>query len=261
MRVVLKRSCKCFCYYSENVMFEVEKTIVPLPLERESDVVKSFFGLISHKTYKQLENNVDSILHYKEIDYFSSLKFLKRKMDYLTGCYIAKYVIGKYLNEDNLASIQISSGVFRHPFIRYNGWEIPGVSVSHSDEYSGAVVFPQWHPMGFDIEKVDNEKVDIIKKQLTERELELLLNEDRDDVKTYCQIWAIKEALSKALKCGLTTPFSVLEMDKVEFNESSKISCHFKNFGQYKSYSFLLNDYAFAIVMPKNTAMSFLISC
>ena len=238
-------------------MFEVEKTIIPLPLERESDSVKSFFGLISHETYRDLESNVGSILHNKEINYFSSLKFLKRKMDYLTGCYIAKTVIGKYLNEDNLSSIQISSGVFRHPFIRYEGWEIPGVSVSHSDEYSGAVVFPQWHPMGFDIEKISEEKVETIKKQLTDREIELLENEKRDDTNTYCQIWAIKEALSKALKCGLTTPFSVLEIDRVEFNESSKVACHFRNFGQYRSYSFLFKDYAFAIVMPKNTVMSF----
>lgn len=238
-------------------MFEVEKKILSLQLEQKKDAVKSFFGIISHDTYKMLEENVESILHKAELPYFASLKFLKRKKDYLTGCYIAKSIIAKYLNEKNLSSIQISSGIFRHPFIRYQGWEIPGVSVSHSDEYSGAIVFPQWHPMGFDIEKVSEMKTDIIKKQLTEAELDLIKQSNRDDVNIYCQIWAIKEALSKSLKCGLTTPFSILEIDKAEFSDNDKIQCHFKNFGQYRSYSFIMNGYAFALVMPKNTVMSF----
>jgi phosphopantetheinyl transferase (holo-ACP synthase) len=237
-------------------MLDVEKTILSLQLEGKKDSVKAFFGLVSHDSYKVLEKNLESILHEAELPYFSSLKFLKRKKDYLTGCFIAKSMIAKYLDEKNLSSIQISSGVFKHPFIRYQGWEIPGVSVSHSDEYSGAIVFPQWHPMGIDIEKINISKHDIIKTQLTIDEVNILQKNDRDNIDTYCQIWAIKEALSKSLKCGLTTPFSVLEIDKVEFADGGKIQCHFKNFGQYRSYSFLMNGYAIALVMPKNTVMN-----
>ena len=237
-------------------MLDIDKTILSLQLEGNKDPVKAFFGLISHDAYKQLENNVESILHEAELPYFSSLKFLKRKKDYLTGCYIAKSVIAKYLNEKNLSSIQISSGVFKHPFIRYQGWEIPGVSVSHSDDYSGAIVFPQWHPMGIDIEKINTAKLDIIKRQLTDEEINIIQKNGMDSIDTYCQMWAIKEALSKSLKCGLTTPFSILEIDKVEFGDNGKIQCHFKNFGQYRSYSFLLNGYAIALVMPKNTVMN-----
>ncbi len=236
-------------------MFEIKKSIFSLDLERKQDEVKALFGLISHDTYQHLENNVETFLHDNEMPYFSSIKYKKRKKDYLTSCYIAKSVIAKYLNESNLSSIQISSGIFKHPFIRYNGWEIPGVSLSHSDGFSGALAFPQWHPMGIDIEKIDNEKVEIIKSQLTEDELDLVKQNDTDNVKTYCQIWTIKEALSKSLKCGLTAPFSILEIDKVKFNNNGYIQCHFKNFGQYRSYSFTVNGYALAIVMPKKTEM------
>jgi phosphopantetheinyl transferase len=237
-------------------MKELKSSIISLNLKTDEESIVAFLGHISRETYPQLEKDVDSFLHDKELQYFSTRKFEKRKKDYLTGCYVAKSVVAEYLNETDLAAIEIESGLFNQPVVKYEGWNIPGVSLSHSHEWSAALSFPLGHPMGLDIEKLDFQKLDILKSQMTEYEIDLIQESGMDKSEGYCQIWTMKEALSKVLGCGLTVPFSVLEIAKPRFQKNGKGRCYFKNFGQYKCHSWIIKGYALSIVLPKKTEIN-----
>ena len=196
------------------------------------------------------------LLHKNELQYFKTRKFEKRKKDYLTGCCVAKWVTAAYLNETDLATIEIANGVFNQPVVRYNGWNIPGVSLSHSHEMSVALSFPSGHPMALDIEKVDPNRVDVYQRQLTEYEKGLVQKRGKDESIDYCQIRTMKEALSKVLGCGLTAPFSILEIKAPSFRENGNSFCYFKNFGQYQCHSWIINEYALSIVLPVKTEIN-----
>ncbi|MDY6935442.1 MAG: 4'-phosphopantetheinyl transferase superfamily protein [Spirochaetota bacterium] len=236
-------------------MSEIKKRVISLNVKRNEEPVSAYLGCVSQNAYSMLENNIESILESNKLRYFSSLRFEKRKKDYLTGRYMAKSVVAEYLHETNLAAIEIANGVFNQPFVKYNGPDIPGVSLSHSYDWSVALSFPYGHPMGIDIEKVDLEELDIIKGQLTEDEIRLIHESGIKEEITYFQTWTMKEALSKVLKCGLTTPFTVLEIDKPHFQSNGVATCLFKNFGQYKCHSWIIKGYALSIVLPKNSEM------
>ena len=237
-------------------MAELRPSIISLDLVRAGVPVDAFLGHISQDKYAELEKSVDSFLHKNELQYFKTRKFEKRKKDYLTGCCVAKWVAAAYLNETDLVTIEIANGVFNQPLVRYNGWNIPGVSLSHSHEMTVALSFPSGHPMALDIEKVDPKRVDVLRRQLTEYEIGLVQKRGKDDSIDYCQIWTMKEALSKVLGCGLTAPFSILEIKEPYFQENGDSRCYFKNFGQYQCHSWIINGYALSIVLPAKTEIN-----
>jgi 4'-phosphopantetheinyl transferase len=237
-------------------MTKLKPSIISLGLVRDGAAVDAFLGHIYQEKYSELEQSADSFLHKNELLYFKTRKFEKRQKDYLTGCYVAKCVAAAYLNETDLVTIEIASGVFNQPLVRYMGWNIPGVSLSHSHEWSVALSFPWGHPMALDVEKVDPKRVDVLKRQLTEYEIDLVQRRGKDESIDYFQIWTMKEALSKVLGCGLTTPFHVLEIKTPHFQENGDAECYFRNFGQYKCHSWIIRGYALSIVLPRKTEIN-----
>jgi 4'-phosphopantetheinyl transferase len=154
-----------------------------------------------------------------------------------------------------LTKIGIASGIFNQPLIKYAAEDIPEITITHSNGTAVAIACQAGHIMGIDIEKLSPDKTDALKSQLTENEINIAKESGLNSATTFNQIWTIKEALSKALKCGLTTPFKLLEISKPELKTPGKITCYFKNFGQYKGYSWAINDYAFSIVLPKKSSL------
>lgn len=227
--------------------------IKKLNLIREEKEVPAFIGFIHHESFSELEKKFDAILINNELRYYTGLAFEKRKKDYLTGCFIAKSAAGAYLNEPDLKKIEISNGAFNQPYVKYLGLDIPGVSLSHSSNYSVALSFPRGHIMGIDIEENDPRQLEVIKSQLTEFEINFVYDNKLKELDTFFQIWSMKEALSKALKCGLTTPFPILEISNPEIINDTLSLCYFKNFGQYKCYSWSKNGYSLSIILPKKT--------
>ena len=71
--------------------------------------------------------------------------------------------------------------------------------------------------------------------------------------------WTAKEALSKVLKTGLLTPFTIYEIAQLEIKSGYIISC-FKNFNQYYNISFQLDHYMCSITCPKKTNLEIDIS-
>jgi phosphopantetheinyl transferase (holo-ACP synthase) len=225
-----------------------------ITLFRENSVRRGYLACAHELQFLDLEMKCGTILHSNELSYFKALKFDKRRRTYMLGRYAGKKALSKQLNELDLTEIEIGTGVFTQPVVRYLSRDHAGVSISHTNSYACALSYPEDHPMGIDLEMVVDSKVNVMKSQILEEELQLAekwkLNQ------TYCStvIWTAKEALSKVVRCGMMNPFEGYAICELEQTESCFLG-KFRNFGQYRFQSWVLDSFVLTIVLPKKTQM------
>lgn len=199
-----------------------------------------------------LDRGMDEMLHADELAYYSTLKFEKRKRSYLVGRYAAKRAVAALIGERNLKSILIGRGVFNQPIVTHGQGRNIQVSISHCDERGAAVAFHEAHPLAIDVEKVNAHRRAILEEQMTNVEQDLVKDLPGSYDRMITLLWTVKEALSKVLKTGLTTPFHVFEVNHIARGPDYTI-CFFSNFGQYKAVSFDWDDSVYSIISPKKT--------
>ena len=204
--------------------------------------------------FSDLEMKCEKILHPNELSHFRSLKFDKRRRTYLLGRYAGKKALSKQLNESDLTEIEIGTGVFTQPVVRYLSRDHAGVSISHTDSYACAVSYPEDHPMGIDLEIALKSKVNVMKSQILDEELQLTAKWKLNQTYSSTVIWTAKEALSKVVRCGMMNPFEGYAICELEQTESSFLG-KFRNFGQYRFQSWILDSFVLTIVLPKKTQM------
>jgi 4'-phosphopantetheinyl transferase len=194
-------------------------------------------------------------LHSQERNYYDLLTFEKRIKSYLLGRLVAKQAIAALTGEEILADINIQPGIFKQPIVVSNKQNIQ-VSITHCDDFGAAIAFPEAHPMGIDIERINPNKTDVLKRQITENEEKLIHSSVHSHELGYTLLWTVKEALSKVLKTGLMTPFEVFEISKIELYDNY-IMCYYKNFAQYRVISFTIDNYICSIAHPLKSELSF----
>jgi len=201
-----------------------------------------------------LKETRHSFLHVNELSFFDTLKMPKVQYSYLLGRYAAKRALGAFMDNILLTDVQITSGIFQQPVLYLaNGGNIQ-LSIAHTGEMGVAVVFPEGHPMGVDVEAVDPKQSDTIREILTSDERNKLHLVNSDVNKGLSLFWTIKEALSKVLKTGLMTPLHLYEIESVELLDDIVI-CNFINFPQYKSLSWISGNHAWSIVLPRKSVI------
>ena len=213
---------------------------------------------MSRTDFAALRMHREHFLHTRELAYCDTMSFERRQRSYLSGRYCAKTALGAYLEEPDLSVIEVPSGVFRQPWVRYPcGIHNVQVSISHSDVFSGALAFPEAHPMGFDIEMIRPEKGAVIAHELTSLEQVRCRDMAIDGGAVYTFHWVLKEALSKAVRCGMMTPFRLYEVATLKPQVDYFIAT-FKNFTQYKGIVFAFGEplSACALVAPKHTEIT-----
>jgi phosphopantetheinyl transferase len=192
----------------------------------------------------------------KEEKKYKGYKSKVRRHEFLLGRIAAKIAASTLIKEE-VTKIQIDSGVFGQPILKNSAKENLQVSISHKKSIAAAIVCSQEHPMAIDIEYInDTLNYQTIKKQSTLKELELL-NNVSEHIK-YSLIWTIKEAMSKAIKTGLTTPFQLFEVTYFKKLNTSIFSFRslMSNFSQYQIVSRLTEEYVMSIALPKNSQIS-----
>lgn len=205
---------------------------------------------VSSRSLPELKKILQSFLHPNEVDYFHTLQFERRQHSYLLGRFVAKQAISRYLKNQLINEILIDYGVFRHPIIYHSSQDKIGVSYSHSDELGIAIVYPEFVSLGIDVESIDIEKKTVIATQISSQEKEILKACPTPSEISYIVVWSIKEALSKALRTGMMSPFDIYAIKDLTAKENHWVA-EFKNFYQYRSISFLLGQFVCSIVYPK----------
>lgn len=224
-------------------------------LERKEQADIACLSLVHESHYPALAENPSSILHAEELKYFQSLTALKRKKDFLLGRYAAKRALLELAPGLGMVWIHIQPGVFQQPVVNANGYEHLSVCITHSGHHAAAIAFPTGHPVGIDMEWHEDAHIETLSTQVSQQELPLDSSQFKiqTEVERYTRVWTVKEALSKILKCGLTTPFSIFEITPDSVKETGIWTGGFENFHQYRFISIASSNTSFAIVHPGRT--------
>lgn len=209
---------------------------------------------IADNSYENLAELALDFLHPNEYAYFASLAHDNRKHTYLLGRYCAKQALTIepfYLTPKQYA---IMPGVFGQPII--NSKSNVQVSIAHTSTLGAAIAFPEAHPMGIDIELIDDKNQDFIEKEMTTDELALLTKHIANKAHATTLLWSAKEALAKIFRTGLMTPFHLFEISSCRI-EGEFVYTQFKNFHQYQACSFPIEQHVCSIVYPRQTQIIF----
>lgn len=202
-----------------------EKQQLTISLMRDNWHGKCHLTLIQ-ANYEALTAQQKYYLTSKEHSKLQTFPVKTRKHQFLLGRFCAKTSLVEALG-GNFYDYEIMSGVFNQPIVSAPVGCNQQVSIAHSEDLGVAITFDQAHPMGIDVEVTDPSKIHVIASQMTEKELEILNSLDRQLGLTVA--WTVKEALSKVLKCGLMTPFKVLEIAGINYYKHY-IECTFSYF-------------------------------
>lgn len=193
---------------------------------------------------------VGDILHPNEQDYLNQVLAERRKMSFLAGRYAAKHSLSRALGESRLNQIWIDRGILDHPIVVHPNKQNIQVSITHCDELGAALSFPEAMPMGIDIERVDHTRTDVFLSQMTDEEKRLISGLSSPVEESLTMFWTVKESLSKVMKTGLTTCFSLYEIQNLIEN-TGIVQSSFTNFPQYQTVSVILGAFVCSITYPK----------
>ena len=233
-----------------------ERLGAPLPLQvrTKGNAFRAAFASAGAADYPNLESRLAGILHPSERRYFCSLPAERRKVTYLLGRYAAKQALSLLLGEPDCSRIEIASGVLDQPVVRYPASEPFDVSISHTDAVACAIAFPALLPMAIDIEQIDRRRSEVMKTQILPYELDEAVRRGTAEESAPALVWTAKEALSKVLRCGLTCPFDLLAIDRIESGGRPSTGT-FRHFGQYKFHSWIRGEVVATIVLPGVTVL------
>ena len=229
--------------------------IIQLHLQRAGHRFSAWFAFIRVAEFGRLSATAADFLSEQELAYFQQRKFPRRQQSYLLGRYAAKLAVSQFLPKLALKQIDIYPGVFHQPLVRHTSADTPGVSLSHCTDLAVALAFPAGHPMAVDVEPVDASRVATIKSQLTPMEMKWAEVNRNEDAEQCALIWTAREALSKVLHCGLTTPSETLALAQMKSHRDQRYEITYSNFAQYKCLSWVTARHALSIVLPKRTTL------
>tara|TARA_Y100000385_G_C13104176_1_gene646460 strand:+ start:1821 stop:2561 length:741 start_codon:yes stop_codon:yes gene_type:complete len=191
-------------------------------------------------------------LHPNEKAIYKTYQDDRRKESYLLGRLTAKQAILELRNISSSKLIWIDTGVFQFPVVKGANLQNIQVSISHCDTIGFSVAYPEAHPMGIDVEKINSDRTTEVLSQLTNHE-KLLLNNNAN-TSGYTAIFSIKEALSKVIRTGMMLDFKFFEVEAIK-REQQILECTFTHFGQYKAFAFINRGFVFSVVLPKRTTV------
>lgn len=226
-----------------------------LEMVREQRAINATLAFTFGRWSLPTDAEAAEILEESELDYFLKVKSNIRRKQFFLGRSVGKKAVSLYLNDHDLKGVEISSGVFRQPFVRHCSLDNPGVTLSHSADFAVAIAYEPGHIMGVDVEQVDSGRAGLFKENLTALEKKIAVRTGCEEHLVSNVVWTMKEALSKAIKCGMTVPLDILEIEQLHVQSDGSFISRFKHFGQYKACSWLLRGFAFSIVLPRRTEL------
>jgi 4'-phosphopantetheinyl transferase len=175
----------------------------------------------------------------------------KRRQEFMLGRYVAKTALAAWHRRDDLDAFTILPGAFDQPVVEEPGRA--GVTLAHTADVAIALAHEGGHPMGVDVEYVDADRIEVLRTQVGRGEVPPTM--PFREAEALFLLWSAKEALSKALRCGLTCPFEILAVAEVRADASGLCTGTFVNFGQYRFASWLGGGRAFALVGSRNAKL------
>jgi 4'-phosphopantetheinyl transferase len=236
--------------------FKLPRTVVvPLALHRSNLQLEATLVVALADSAWSFMDLSGEIFGKTEAAYLSTLQFERRQKSYVLGRYAAKMALGHALAESDLRTIQIERGVFEQPVVRYPRDDKWDVTISHTEFLAAALAYPRGHPMGIDIERIDAASAETASSQLSEQEAGWVKDQPTNKLETTFALWTAKEALSKTLRTGLTSPIEIYNLAEFSQISSGNWEGLFLNFAQYKARVWIGSSSVIAIVLPKKSTI------
>jgi 4'-phosphopantetheinyl transferase len=218
--------------------------------------VQAYLTFVAPSAFDAVAAIASRVLHAVELSYFQGLPSEKRRADFLLGRYAAKHALSRLTNGLKPESIEIRAGAFHQPVVFHDTGLPLAVSISHCRGIVAALAHPATHPFGIDTEVVDAAHLDALRGHVGMGELPEppagLSEADR-----YTRVWTVKEALSKALGCGLTASFEVFEIAERREWDGTRMSGSFSYFPHFAYVSLgSPGRISFALVRPRRTEIT-----
>ncbi|MCP3137806.1 4'-phosphopantetheinyl transferase family protein [Pyxidicoccus xibeiensis] len=228
---------------------------VSLGMVRHGVAVPGVLTCVHLESAAALEARHLTLLHEKERQRLEELRADSRRLGFFLGRVAGKLSVRALGITAPLHAVEIAPGVFEQPIVKGTGDEPPLVSLSHTRAVAVAVACGPEHILGVDVELVDPQRTEVFESVMPPRELAMARHAPASGDLAVNVLWAMKEALSKALRCGLTTPFEILETDAFEPHSDGGWSCLFRNFAQYRARAWVLGSHVVAVVTPKHSVI------
>jgi 4'-phosphopantetheinyl transferase len=225
-----------------------------LGLSREAWQGRAALAWVPAQLYAVLALSPGDFLGPEETDIFATYEHERRKASYLLGRYAAKVALGQLLDTADRRSIDVVAGCFQQPIVVAATASPVGVGITHSTKVACAVAFPEQHPMGIDVEEIDSSRAEVMKTQFVARELQAMRALQDDDATLCAVVWTAKEALSKILRCGMTAPFELFEVDALARTATGYAGV-FHNFVQHRFRSWVRDGAVISLVFPRRTRL------
>lgn len=169
----------------------------------------------------------------------------RRRVSFLRGRAAAKDALAGLCGDRHAAScFEIVPGAFEQPVVLGPEPNL-GVSLSHTDSVAIAAAFPETHPLGVDVERIDPANETVLREYVASRELPGVSGIDALTLQ-----WAVREALSKVLRGGLAVDFSMLALDAPQCGEDGILRVGFAHFAHLRAEAIAAHGHVFALVMP-----------
>lgn len=202
-----------------------------------------------------LDEHTKDFLHPDEAGLVTDRLHARRRHGLLVGRYAAKQALAVLHPEIDPRALAIRPGVLEQPILSSEGVRNLGVSLSHAGPVALAVAYPEGCPMGIDLEWVRAEAVSVLVSQTTPVERRIAAGLAGSEAERLMRLWCLKEALSKALRCGLTVPLELLAVSGTA-PDPLGLSATFANFAQYRGFSLVAGDLAAALVLPQTVTLA-----
>src|SRR5690606_12688813 len=126
---------------------------------------------------KSPDDGYKHLLHPNEKSCYQKFKHPSKNWTYVAGRIAAKTAISQLLETKvALNSFSIEAGVFEFPVVKNLPYSNIQVSISHCNERAVSLAFPEEHPMGIDVENVDNRHKEILSLYTKDHELKQLVD-------------------------------------------------------------------------------------
>jgi len=163
-------------------------------------------------------------LHPSEQRHLDSLRFQKRRNDWLLGRWTAKKLLKEvWFPENVMQDIAILPGENRAPQVFLHGLGVDKkISISHSHGIGFCVTAPQGQIVGCDLEKLEQRSDHFYSDYFTSQESENYAKYRQllSKAAYYSLLWSAKEAVMKALRTGLSLHPLKLEISAMDFGEA-----------------------------------------
>jgi 4'-phosphopantetheinyl transferase len=226
-------------------------------LVRQDRRVPCCFSSFPVSEYPRHAERRRDLLSDQEMDYFESLPVERRRISYLLGRCAAKCALAPLLGEHDYRAISIEPGIFQQPVVVHRHAAGYDVSISHDGERAVAIAFAAGHPMGIDIEAFQARHHETLLHAVPAEERWLLQYRDCPGPELPLVLWTAREALSKAIRCGMMAPASTLSIESIDRCGTSRYESLFRNFPQYKALSWIAGGAVISIALPRRTALEF----